>query len=134
MRARALIVPIVALMLSACGGNDPDPGLESPSETSEEATEEATEEAATQASESFEDMLDRVGIEPDDVSSFEEYATESLCESEMTDIGPGFRYQVQNWSEDDPEAGRSPELVDYVIENSCPERSQDAAKYQGEMG
>lgn len=78
-------------------------------------------------------MLDRVGIEPENIASFEEFATESLCESEMQAFGPGFSNEVQVWGVDNPEAGRSPELVRYVISESCPERAGDAEEILGAM-
>lgn len=122
MRARYLLAPAVVLLLAACSGGGPAPAVEPPATASVTAAEETTAEAP----ETFQEMLDRVGIEPDNVTSYEEYATECLCESEMTALGPGFGNEVRFWGIDNPDAGRSPDLVRHVISENCPDRTGGA--------
>lgn len=120
----------LALILSACSS----PNTPAPQAASEEPSA-ATVEATTEPEpETFGDMLARVGVVPDDEAGYEAYAVEQLFESEMTDVGPGFRFQVQDVGQDDPASGRSPEVVRYVVEHNCPERLDGAEQYLAEMG
>lgn len=82
------------------------------------------------------DLTQYTGITPDDVDNYRAYIAEGLCESDLDReaVGPAaFSVMVKRYGEDDPEAGKHPDLVRLVIGYDCPERAELAEEYLAEV-
>ncbi|MFC0673499.1 hypothetical protein [Brachybacterium hainanense] len=142
MRAAALAAALVAL--AACSAEQP--ADTAPTKAASTATTAAGSPASTVASEhgtghptsgDFASDLADIGIEVDDVESYRAYLRENLCDSSTDEDARGpdrFEFQVGRAGADNPEEGRSPDVVRLVVAYDCPERTELAERYLSEGG
>jgi len=65
---------------------------------------------------------------PDDITSYAEFMTKNLCESDLTDSLLGFPREVRIFGEPGGEStGYGPDIVRLTVAYFCPERT-DAAE------
>lgn len=72
--------------------------------------------------------LAALGMVPDDITSYAEFMTKHLCESDLTDSLMGFPADVRQWGKPGGEStGYGPDIVRLTVAYYCPERT-DAAE------
>lgn len=136
MTAHRLAAAALAILaLTGCGGTS-----DAPASTDAAATPSATSEATQETSPSpsgtseftpsgdFATDVEALGMKPDDVSSYEEFIVQAVCDSDLEQHpggGSELDMQARTLGDTDPSSGRHPDVVRAAAAYNCPERAED---------
>lgn len=133
---------LLLLAATGCGNDRPSEATEAsaapsstPASSAAPPSESASEAGQLAITGDFgADLKKYTGIVPDDLADYEDFMTESLCETDLNaTMGPEFPFQVKRGGANDPASGYHPDMVRLVIAYNCPERADAAERYLKEI-
>ena len=128
---RITATAIVLLALTGCSDAPDDDTSTDPSSASSGSSETPDQESATPTdsqeftpSGDFATDVQAVGIEPDDMSLYEDFMADGVCDSELEPIAgeSSFERFVRTTGDTSPESGRHPDVLRAAAAYNCPNR------------